>query len=882
MLNLFRIIFILTSLLLSDFTHAVLPTGAWSQRISLKAKKVTSNNYFNCALLENSQIKCWGQNSEGQLGQGHANNMGDGAREMGEALSIVDLGTNRFAIDVQAGLNFACALLDNSTLKCWGTNGYGQLGQGHGNSIGDEAGEMGDSLPAINLGSNRTVIQMAVGYYHVCVILDDGSVKCWGQSIGLGLGQASNDVGNDAGEMGDALPALDLGTGRKAIKLFNSTTGGNTCALLDNGTNKCWGSNYYGQLGQGSIGLVFQGDAPNEMGDNLPVLDLGTNLSARGFSFGYGHMCAILSDSTLKCWGTNSSGQLGQGHTDSIGDGAGEMGDSLVRTDLGTGRTALQVVSTGSSSCVLLDNGKVKCWGLNSRGQLGYGNTTALGSSAAHMGDNLPYLDLGTNRYALQLSAGFEHVCALLDDGSVKCWGGNGNGQLGRGNTTRYGDGANEMGNNLLTANLGFRINRLVSVKQIASGGSHACALRDNSQVKCWGYNNGGQLGLGDTQNRGDGANEMGDILREVSLGTGLSAVQIVAGSGHSCARLDNSQVKCWGSNSYGQLGLGDTQNRGDGANELGDNLPFINLGTGRSALHIVAGEYHTCALLDNSQMKCWGFNNNGQLGLGDVANRGDGASEMGDNLPFVDLGTNRRAIQISAGYNHTCVLLDNSQVKCWGKNLGGQLGLGNTANRGNAVNQMGDNLPVLSFGTGRFVVQIVSGSDHNCVLLDNSQMKCWGFNGSGQLGIGDNQTRGDGAGEMGDSLPSASLGTGRIPIQILNGANYSCAILDNSQMKCWGLNNYGQLGLGDTSNYGNSSGTIGDSLPYVSLGSGRSAVQITAGNYFTCVLMDNSRSKCWGYNFAGQLGKGETAIRGDGANEMGDFLPVINLGTGK
>merc|ERR1719235_82649 len=127
---------------------------------------------------------------------------------------------------------------------------------------------------------------------------------------------------------------------------------------------------------------------------------------------------------------------------------------------------------------------------------------------------------------------------------------------------------------------------------------------------------------------RGDGAGEMGDSLAYVDLGAGRSAQSLAAGVSHTCALLDNSQVKCWGWGRYGQLGYGDTNNRGDDAGEMGDSLAYVDLGAGRSVVSIAACNYHTCALLDNSQVKCWGHGGHGQLGYGDTNTRGDGAGE--------------------------------------------------------------------------------------------------------------------------------------------------------------------------------------------------------------------------------------------------------------
>jgi Alpha-tubulin suppressor and related RCC1 domain-containing proteins len=144
----------------------------------------------------------------------------------------------------------------------------------------------------------------------------------------------------------------------------------------------------------------------------------------------------------------------------------------------------------------------------------------------------------------------------------------------------------------------------------------------------------------GKTFDLGDAAGEMGDSLTAIDLGTGRTATAIAA-SGATCAVLDNSSIKCWGTNASGQLGLGDTTNRGntvqgDGSSQMGDNLPSIDLGSGRTARGVITGDYHTCSIMDNSSIKCWGYNASGQLGIGDTDSRGNGANEMGDNLPSI------------------------------------------------------------------------------------------------------------------------------------------------------------------------------------------------------------------------------------------------------
>jgi alpha-tubulin suppressor-like RCC1 family protein len=295
----------------------------------------------------------------------------------------------------------------------------------------------------------------------------------------------------------------------------------------------------------------------------------------------------------------------------------------------------------------------------------------------------------------------------------------------------------------------------------------------------------------------------------------------MTSGSSHNCAILDNASVKCWGKGNYGQLGQGNTNSLGNGANEMGDNLPSIDLGTGRTATAISLENSHTCALLDNASVKCWGKGTYGQLGQGNPNSLGDGANEMGDNLPSIDLGTGRTATAISSGGNHTCALLDNASVKCWGYGNSGQLGQGNTNSLGDGANEMGDNLTSIDFGTGRTATAISTGSDssgYNCAILDNASVKCWGEGGDGRLGLGDTNDIGDSANEMGDNLPSIDLGTGRTATAISLGAQHTCALLDNSAVKCWGKGNYGQLGQGNTINLGDHANEIGDNLPAIDL----------------------------------------------------------------
>ncbi len=419
---------------------------------------------------------------------------------------------------------------------------------------------------------------------------------------------------------------------------------------------------------------------------------------------------------------------------------------------------------------------------------------------------------------------------------------------------------------------------KIERVDEIALGNSHACAVLYDGRVKCWGLGSFGQLGLGDTMTRGDDPNEMGTSLPAVSLGTGRIGVHVSLGGAHSCALLDDKTMKCWGLDTDAQLGQGDLLARGDGPSEMGDALLPIKLGTGRTVTAIGTGAKHSCAVLDDGTLKCWGRNADGQLGLGDTVTRGKAISEMGDALPAVSLGVGRKAQAVAGGLSHTCALLTDGHVKCWGLNDAGQLGLGDKISHGNGVGAMGDNLPVVDLGTNRTASQIALGYSHSCALLDDSTVKCWGANGSGQLGQGDVQNRGDVPGQLGDALAPIDLGPGKKAIAIAAAGFYSCALLDDHTLKCWGYNANGELGQGDATTRGNDPNELGAQLLPIDLGAGVLTAGVATGTSSVCAVTTTGRAKCWGDNTWGELGVGDTLTRGDMPNQLGDFLAYTHL----
>jgi alpha-tubulin suppressor-like RCC1 family protein len=347
--------------------------------------------------------------------------------------------------------------------------------------------------------------------------------------------------------------------------------------------------------------------------------------------------------------------------------------------------------------------------------------------------------------------------------------------------------------------------------------------LRDDGAVLCFGANASGQLGVGDTTNRGDQAGEMGSALVPVQLPTGTRARAITAGAAHTCALLDDDSIVCWGANADGQLGAGDTVVRGDNAGEMANALVRVNLGTDRRARAVSAGADHTCALRDDDSIVCWGVGDNGRLGTNSNSSIGDFDGEMGDALVAVDLGVGLSALAMSAGAAHTCAIRDDERVVCWGVGDNGRLGDGAGLTVGDEPNEMGDNLIFVDLGAESRAKAIAAGGAHTCALLVDNSVKCWGAGASGRLGIGNSSDMGDTPDTIGDNLSTVNLGTGRSARAIFAGSQHTCAVLDTLALKCWGRASSGRLGNGSTSNnLADSPTELGEGLPAVQLGTNR------------------------------------------------------------
>ncbi|MEC7280236.1 MAG: hypothetical protein VXV98_09425, partial [Candidatus Thermoplasmatota archaeon] len=365
----------------------------------------------------------------------------------------------------------------------------------------------------------------------------------------------------------------------------------------------------------------------------------------------------------------------------------------------------------------ILDTADLKCWGDDYNGQAGDGSAIpdrSLPPSTA--------IDLGTGRTAVAVSAGMYHVCAILDNGDLKCWGGDQYGQLGDGGTSHSSS-------TQLTAPSSNPIDLGSGRTAVAvsAGGWHTCAILDNGDLKCWGRDQYGQLGDGGT-NHGSSTYIAAPSSNAIDLGTGRTAVAVSAGYQHTCALLDNGDVKCWGLDGAGQLGDGGTSHSLSTHTTSPPTIP-INLGTGRTAVAISAGVAHTCAILDNGDLKCWGYGEWGQLGYGSTTDTYTPSSSA------INLGSGRTAVALSAGGYHTCVILDNGDVNCWGQSHFGQVGDG--GGTGYPTYVTSPLTTPIDLGTGRTAASLSGGNYHTCVILDNGGMKGWGRDTKGQGGTG-------------------------------------------------------------------------------------------------------------------------------------------------
>lgn len=575
------------------------------------ALQVAVGAAHGCALLADGEVWCWGEANEGQLG----------GQPSGPGAAVpVDLPTA--ALQVAAGDAHNCARLVDGGVRCWGRGLEGQLGSGLPLS----------SVLAIKVNLPKAARDLGLGSHHSCVVLEDGSGRCWGADTYGQLGDGA--AGEDSPVpvlVSLLLPATSVDAGAE-----------HSCAVTVFGGVQCWGRNQHKQLGKASGELAATASSISGLG--APVIEV---------SAGATHTCARTAAGQLGCWGSNAAGQLGQldledsaapigvfltgasravaGHGQSCATTAGELWcwgtpagglDATQPTpDPMVAEVAFAGVAVGGAGrCAWRSNGRAICFeGLGAPpddpiAQIVVGDTQAcalLASGAVECWYDAPSAVEVTD--AVALSAGGDTICARTAKGKVRCW---------------------DAGDTPAT------VPDLDDAVAVAVGGSHVCALRAGGGVRCWGSDSDGQLGVGGAPG---GAS---DVPLDVSLPSAAAA--IAAGGRHTCARLANGQLWCWGANDYGQLGIGTV----DAAAEE----PTLVAGVDPSRA-LSLGADHSCLLGPAGQAWCWGAGGAGQLGLGEA---------MSVPVPVKALAPGpHRAL--SAGGSGACTVDATGALWCWG-----------------------------------------------------------------------------------------------------------------------------------------------------------------------------------------------------------------------
>jgi len=659
---------------------------------------ISAGGGTTCALGGAGSVRCWGGGEHGQIGNAKT-------ADMARPAAIVGLSK---AKAIATGADHVCALIGGGKVRCWGRNHEGQLGDGE---------IKGSALP-VDVAGVTGAVDIAAAGTSTCALVKAGGLRCWGGDLA-----ASGDTFDDNAWLPEALaavPALDrlvgghcgvdtsgalwcwnsdhLDHAKAAIEVAGieaarsaASSAGSHCAVDGSGRVWCWGANHFGQLGDGTTTTRTSAKA-------VKTLDY-----VRQIVGGAGWMCALNCDGRVWCWGRNNWGQLGDGSA------VNRLEPVLV-----TGLDDVEAIVAGDHHACASRGDHVLCWGSNVDGRLGQGtfgqdpvrkpsrtvgiefakSISAGGSQACAIGggkvwcwghgDHVPVLrpELGG---AVSVAAGEHHVCAVMDDGGVRCRGANKRGQLGSG---ALGGSQNAAG----------PVVKLGGAVGIAAGGEHSCAITGSGEVWCWGAGDAGQLGSADTA----------DSPAPIQVAGISGAVALALGDGHSCALLGDGSVHCWGMDGSGELG------RKPGSVKPG---ALVEVSGVPPAKAISASTHHTCAVSQAGDVWCWGFNGDGQLGGVAGTNR----------VPPGQVAGVSGAVQVTAGAWHACALLAGGKMSCWGDNTYGQLGNGTLEDSAipTPVPELAD------------MTSADAGGGHQCAIRADGSVWCWGLNVAGSVGDG-------------------------------------------------------------------------------------------------------------------------------------------------
>ena len=402
----------------------MLSTGCGAGQVSdedepLPATTLIAGGEKTCVVLDRTKLRCWGRNDHGRLGFGLPDDwVGDD--EPANLVPLLDLGEP--IVDVALSTSTGCLLLEKGDMRCWGGGTTGALGFPWPSWIGDDETLLDGQT--IDFGGERPT-RIAVGESYACALLDEGAMKCWGSGSEGATGYGSTEnLGDEEGETPKNLPAVDVGGRVSAMAAAR-----NTCVILDDGALKCWGHSGAGKLGLASEESIGDDETPA----SVPPIQLAGGPVIQVVTEGR-QICALHEEGTVSCWG-EAGPWLGYGKAiDSVGTGLGDDEHPSLLGVVDVGGRVVEIAVGDAFTCARLGNGTIKCWGVADSGQLGYGNTDFIGYEQTPA--EVPPLDLGG--LAVRLVAGRYHACALLEDGTLRCWGKGA--YLGYGSNTNIGD----------------------------------------------------------------------------------------------------------------------------------------------------------------------------------------------------------------------------------------------------------------------------------------------------------------------------------------------------------------------------------------------------------------------------------------------------------
>ena len=706
---------------------------------------------------------------------------------------------------------------------------------------------------------------------HSCAVTDDGDVMCWGRNDSSQLGNQETHA--------SFTPTKVSGLEEKVVSV--AVGGSHTCALTESQSVYCWGGNSFGQLGAETDCYLEDVDPCFEP---VPQRVEGLPSDVVAIAAGENHNCAVASDGSVRCWGINWQGQLGNGSGD--GDTYEDAAIPVEVVNLGAART----VSAGRyHTCAVLADGKVACWGWNTDGQLGIGDCSGCVKNEATRVTE--FTDIATS-----VSAGLRHTCITSSEGEIYCFGRNFEGKLD------LPSGA--------------------SAGRVAAGGEFTCMLSTNGDIRCFGSNAEGELGVGHT----DAVDGIGDVID-----LGEAAIDLAAGKQHVCAVLESGKIKCWGQNAEGQLGdgiggtplpmlleepagrlAGDRATTcvvtaggrllcaGDAAvavdDETGEllsslsNIPTAVDGFTEDVLDVAVGYGHICALGSLGEVRCYGDNSSSEVST-------DSTAFESEPLLVYGLPTNIVAVEAGSAFN--LAVTEDGALWMWGSyawdftpneythvvrdpappTLVEGIPLVDKAAAGYdaccAISTDGALLcaehpePMLdtyaiSFnsieGIPTDLVDVAVGKQHACVTDASGSVWCIGENGYGQLGDG-TSCAGTNAGCPDLRFPGTYetvevSGIEDNAIAVAAGLNHSCALTETGSVYCWGLNTSGQVGLPPSWDR--------QEIPTVVPGLESGVVDIHAAGNQTCALLEDGSAQCFGGNESGQLGIGRFSFMTD------------------